>query len=141
MAETMGQGLTVPLEKLGYIIEKARTFDAEVAPYDENARASDDDEEVDDILEATRSNPTYLELITALDLLNDDECDEAVALTWLGRGDYSKSDWDSALTAARERHNGREAEYLAGTPLLADYLEEGVSQLGYSMKDLESGNT
>jgi hypothetical protein len=35
------------------------------------------------------------------------------------------------------RHNGREAAYLAGTPLLADYLEEAVSELGYSLEDLE----
>ena len=38
-----------------------------------------------------------------------------------------------------ERHNGEEARYLMGTPLLADYLEEGASQLGYAREDLEEG--
>ncbi len=61
-----------------------------------------------------------------------------MALTWLGRGDYSKNEWKQALAAARQRHNKREADYLAGTPLLADYLEEAVDQLGYSLEDMES---
>jgi Protein of unknown function (DUF3775) len=30
-------------------------------------------------------------------------------------------------------------DYLTGTPLLADYLEEGLSQLGYSLEDFEIG--
>jgi hypothetical protein len=28
---------------------------------------------------------------------------------------------------------------LVGTPLLADYLEEAISTLGYSLKDYEEG--
>jgi hypothetical protein len=33
----------------------------------------------------------------------------------------------------------KETQYLIGTPLLADYLEEGLSQLGYSLEDFEIG--
>ncbi|MEZ5829649.1 MAG: DUF3775 domain-containing protein [Dongiaceae bacterium] len=131
--------LTIPLEKLAFIIEKAREFDVEVAPVNENERTDGDDEDVAGILDETRSNPTYQELVGSIDTLNDDERDEIVALTWLGRGDFSKNEWKSAIEAARERHNGREADYLAGTPLLADYLEEGVSQLGYSLEEFEIG--
>lgn len=131
--------LTIPLKKLAFIIEKAREFDAEVAPVDEDGRSGSDDEDVVDILDDTRSNPTYQELLGSIDSLNDDERDEIVALTWLGRGDFSKSEWRRALATAHERHNGREADYLAGTPLLADYLEEGVSQLGYSLDEFEIG--
>jgi hypothetical protein len=32
-----------------------------------------------------------------------------------------------------------ETDYLIGTPLLADYLEQGLSQLGYSLEDFEVG--
>jgi hypothetical protein len=129
--------LTIHLEKLAYIIEKAREFDAEAAPVNENERSDGDDEDIAEILDETRTNPTYQELVGAIDSLNDDERDEIVALTWLGRGDFSKSEWRRALAAAHERHNGREAAYLAGTPLLADYLEEAVSQLGYSLEEFE----
>lgn len=129
--------LTIPVEKLAFIIEKAREFDAESAPINENEGADSEDEPVEAILEETRSNPTYQELIGSIESLNDDERDEIVALTWLGRGDFSKAEWRQAMAAAHERHNGREAQYLAGTPLLADYLEEAASQLGYTLEDLE----
>jgi Protein of unknown function (DUF3775) len=33
----------------------------------------------------------------------------------------------------------KKTDYLIGTPLLGDYLEEGLSQLGYSIEDLEIG--
>jgi hypothetical protein len=131
--------LTIPLERLAYIIEKAREFDAESAPVNENSRADGDDEEIVEILDETRSNPTYQEFVGAIDSLNDDERDEVVALTWIGRGDFSKDEWRGAKATAHERHNGREAAYLAGTPLLADYLEEAVSQLGYSLEEFEVG--
>jgi uncharacterized protein DUF3775 len=129
--------LSIPLERLAFIIEKAREFDAESAPVNEDGKANSYDEEVEAILDETRSNPTYQELIGSIDSLNDDERDEIVALTWLGRGDFSKDEWGQAKAAAHLRHNGREAAYLAGTPLLADYLEEAVTELGYSLEDLE----
>ena len=129
--------LTIPLEKLAFIIEKARQFDAESAPVNENELADGDDEGIAAILDETRSNPTYQELTGSINSLNDDERDEIIALTWLGRGDFSKDEWRKGKATAHLRHNGREAAYLAGTPLLADYLEEAVSQLGYSLDDFE----
>ncbi|MDJ0932962.1 DUF3775 domain-containing protein [Breoghania sp.] len=36
-----------------------------------------------------------------------------------------------------EAHNKHIAEYLCGTPLLADYLHEGLSMLGYSCAEYE----
>ena len=47
----------------------------------------------------------------------------------LGRGDYAVGEWASALALARERWTEHAAEYLIGTPLLADYLTEGLDQL------------
>jgi hypothetical protein len=131
--------LTIPLDKLAFIIEKAREFDAESAPVNEYENADGDDEGVEAILDETHSNPTYQELVGAIESLNDDERNEVVALAWLGRGDFSKAEWRGAKAAAEERHNGREAAYLAGTPLLADYLEEAVAQLGYSLEEFEVG--
>ena len=43
--------------------------------------------------------------------------------------------WQSGLAEAREIHNETETNYLLGTPLLADYLEEAVAALGYSLFD------
>ena len=54
---------------------------------------------------------------------------------WIGRGDFDAEEWDDAVLEAQERHNGREALYLAGTPLLADYLEEAADQFGIFLEE------
>ena len=54
-----------------------------------------------------------------------------VALMWVGRGDYAVEEWDSAIENAQDSWNERTAEYLLGTPLVADYLSEGLDGLGY----------
>ncbi len=133
--------LSIPLETLTYIIEKAREFDVEVPPVltDDGSNPIDDEAGDTTILEDRIDNPTAEELTGALEALNDDQRDEMVALAWVGRGDYGKDEWDEAVEAAHDRHNGDEARYLLGTPLLADYLEEGAAQLGYSREDLEEG--
>jgi len=131
--------LTIALEKLAYIITKAREFDVEVPPVDEDSGSNPSDDAEWDVLEATADNPTYQELVDAINSLGDPERIELLALTWLGRGDYSKEDWREVLEEARRIHDKKETDYLIGTPLLADYLEEGLSQLGYSIEDLEIG--
>ena len=42
-----------------------------------------------------------------------------------------------ARTEAARAHNEHTAEYLMGTPLLADYLSEGLACLGISCADFE----
>jgi hypothetical protein len=49
---------------------------------------------------------------------------------WVGRGDYRAEEWHRALADARDRWNERTAEYLIETPLLSDYLSEGLDRLG-----------
>jgi Protein of unknown function (DUF3775) len=130
--------LTIPLEKLAYIIEKAREFDAEVpSDAEEGSNPADDDER--EILLDTPDNPTTQELRDAIDGLNIDEREELLALVWLGRGDYNAENWSEALQQARQTRTATETAYLLGTPLLADYLEEGVSALGLSLEDFRRG--
>ncbi len=73
----------------------------------------------------------YQSIKNTIEDLEPDQQETLVALMWLGRGDYELEEWNTVLEVAHERHNERTAEYLIGTPLLADYLEEGLSQLGY----------
>ena len=77
------------------------------------------------------------ELASFINLLSEDEQIDLVALTWLGRNDYSASDWAAVREEAARAHNERTAEYLLGTPLVGDFLEEGLSMLGYSCEDYE----
>ena len=129
--------LKTPLEQLAYIIEKAREFDEETAPVDSDSGSNPSDDNDVAILEATPDNPTQQELIAALESLDDDQRIELLALMWLGRGDFDRSEWRDALIQAREVHNEKETDYLIGTPLLADYLESALDTLGYSLEDYE----
>lgn len=83
------------------------------------------------------ANPLHEELEGFIDALSEDEQVELVALAWLGRGDYDKTEWSDALEAAEDRRNQRTAEYLLGMPMLGDYLEEGLDTFGLSCAEFD----
>jgi hypothetical protein len=131
--------LTIPLEKLAFIVEKAREYDAEVPAEGDLAGSNPIDDDEREILEDTSDNPTEQELRDAIDGLNLDEREELLALMWLGRGDFGAESWAEGLKEARETRTQSETDYLLGTPLLADYLEAGLDALGLSLEGLERG--
>lgn len=132
--------LVIPLETLAFIIAKAREFDAEV-PIEPDAAADSDppDDDERQVLLDTPDNPTEQELRDAIDGLGPLERQELLALMWLGRGDYDADSWPEALREAVETTIANVTDYLVGTPLLGDYLEEGASVLGLSLDDSERG--
>ena len=132
--------LAIPLERLAFIIAKAREFDAEVPVEPDAATGSDgpDDDEREVLLD-TPDNPTEQELRDAIDGLGPPERQELLALMWLGRGDYDADSWPDALREAAQSTIANVTDYLVGTPLLGDYLEEGASALDLSIDDLENG--
>jgi hypothetical protein len=131
--------LTIDHEKICYLIIKAREFDVKMEPEvpDPGDNPGDDAERV--ILFDYPDDPTAEEVRACLDGLNDDEACEVLALVWLGQGDYKSDEWDTALADAQDAPDERRPEALMSNPLLADYLEEGLSQLGYSCEDMEIG--
>jgi Protein of unknown function (DUF3775) len=104
---------------------------------EEGSDAADDDER--EILLDTPDNPTEQELRDAIDGLGIPERQELLALMWLGRGDYDAESWSEALQQARQTQSASETTYLLGTPLLGDYIEEGVAALGLSLEDFRRG--
>ena len=129
--------LAISPEKVCFIIVKAREFDAkdQVTEPDPASNPSDDKELA--VLEDHRDDPAVDEIRSLIDCLSEDEQIDLVALMWLGRDDYSANEWPSVREEAARAHNARTAEYLLGTPLVADFLEEGLSKLGYSCEDFE----
>jgi Protein of unknown function (DUF3775) len=87
----------------------------------------------------TPDNPTEQERRDAIDGLGIPERQELLALMWLGRGDYDAESWSEALQQDRQTQSASETAYLLGTPLLGDYIEEGVAGLGLSLKDFRRG--
>ncbi len=84
----------------------------------------------DGLAEEEEEDLTARELRELINDLNVDEAAELVALAWLGRGDYDASEWQEAVSDARQRSNRRTARYLLGMPMLGDWLEEGLDALG-----------
>jgi hypothetical protein len=62
---------------------------------------------------------------------------DLVAVMWLGRGDGDLGSWRDLRSEASRAHNNRTAPYLIGTSMLADYLEEALTQLGKTFEDFE----
>jgi hypothetical protein len=116
------------------IIRKAAQFHAkeEVVIPDGPAGAGDDG--AMQVLADHRNDATFIELRTAIHDLEPDQQVTLVALMWLGRGDYDAEEWDEALAEACRRWNPHAAEYLLATPLVADYLEEGLALLDYDCR-------
>lgn len=75
------------------------------------------------------NDPYYRDLKSTIDDLEPDQQVSLVSLMWLGRGDYSISEWGDALKFAEETWTDHTADYLIGTSLLADYLQGGLEQL------------
>lgn len=129
--------LQISADKVCFVIAEAREFQAQEEAPAEDAVAPAEGEEFHSVLLADADDPTYGELVGFIDNLNVDEQAELVALAWIGRGDYVVAELGQAMKDAADRHTGSTGEYLLGIPLLPNYLEGTLNQLGYSCEDFE----
>jgi hypothetical protein len=116
------------------IAGKAREYQMKDAM--EGAEREQEPEDSSDGLSELEQSPdtgdyTYQELVNAINDLEPDQQVCLVALMWLGRGDYDIEEWDVAMEEAAQAYNNRTAQYVASTPLAADYLEEGLRAHDY----------
>ncbi len=132
--------LTVKPETVCFIIIKAREFDAKDVLTDPDDASNATDDSMISVLEDHPDDPVLEELTSAIGDLSEDEQVDLVALAWLGREDDTIEDWPTLRQEAARAHvsHGRHtARYLLGMPLLGDYLEEGLSQLGITCQVVE----
>ena len=117
------------------IIARAREFHAkeEVVIPEEPGNPGDD--WAMQVLADHADDLTYLDLKTQIDDLDPEQQVQLVALVWLGRGDYEADEWDMAIEDAKDNWTPNAAEYLIATPLVSDYLTEGLALLGYSCEE------
>ena len=128
--------LGIALGTVCSIVVRAREFDAQEAVAEEDY-GNPIDEGLRSVPEAYLDDPTFQELQSAIDSLNEDEQSALVALVWVGRGDYDLGQWNEALAVARSRRTGPTSRYLLGIPVLGDYLEEGLAAFGLSCVDFD----
>jgi Protein of unknown function (DUF3775) len=131
--------LTISPEKVSFVIVKAREFDAKDPVTDPNDGSNPTDDGEIAVLEDHRDDPTVQEIIAFINAMSVDEQVDLVTLAWLGRDDYTAADWAGVREEAAAAHNKRTATYLLGMPQLGDFLEEGLSLLGYSLEEYETG--
>ena len=127
--------MSISPEKVFFIISKARQSDIKVSGSEFASDFRDDDMAYG--IEGGDRDTDRRELFGFIRDLNVDEQIDLVALTWLGRGDGDLDNWPDLRAEASRAHNNRTASYLIGTPMLADYLEEALSQFGRSFEDFE----
>ena len=132
-----GPELTIPEDKLAFIIEKAREFDVKEGDSDPDSGSNPTDDGSSDVLEDQASDPTRQELYDAIRGLNSDQRIELIALAWVGRGTYDIEEWDEALETAEQEYGKRPAHYLLSMPLLGDYLEAGLEEFDNGIVDDE----
>ena len=127
--------LTISAEQVGYLIEKAREFDAKDELTDVASGSNASDDRMIDVLEEHADDPVVREIAGFIGAMSVDEQIDLVALMWLGRGDGSIEEWDSLRAEAARNHNNRTAGYLLGEPLLSDFLAEGLDEFGLTWND------
>lgn len=149
--------IAMPLETLMSIIERAREFDSEADEQemegvegqtrdlaedlgpDNQAEASDedisyaaagDDEQVEGASDEDDDEEED-ELDRILGSLSPEELAELLALSWIGEGEYDRTNWDEAMSVARVLPSDDIILQLAETPNLGDLIELGLAELGY----------
>ena len=130
--------LTIDPGTVCYLIIKAREYDAKVEPAipDPGDNPTDDGER--EVLFDYPDDPTVDEIRACIEGLAVDERAELLALMWIGAGDFDVDEWDAAVAAALDAPESRRPDAFLGIPLLADFLEEGLTALGYSCAEIET---
>jgi hypothetical protein len=123
----------ISTETLAFIVLHARAYDMEVPESDPDEGSNAADDRMIDVLEEGPDNAMGAELRAAIVSLPVDQRAALVALTWIGRGDYDRSQWAEALATAQSRANGATARYLMGMPMLGDLLEQGADEVGIDL--------
>lgn len=126
---------TISLDKICFLIERAHEFEDKGTPTEIGGDETHlEDPDLDD-LDGSYSDPIQDELASFFENLNQDEELDLVALMWIGRGTYEVDDWVEAREVAEKEATQSTAEYLLGTPLLAEHLENGLEAFGLSCAD------
>jgi len=77
------------------------------------------------------------ELRAFIDRMSVDEQAELTAIMWIGRGSFEAEELSEALATARSEATTPTADYLIGTPHLADNIEAGLEAIGVDVDDIE----
>jgi hypothetical protein len=118
-------------EKVSFVIVKARVLESENRGLEPGAPNPSDDQLVG-VSTAAAAAPARAELAAAIDAMDEDEQCELVALSWVGRGEFTAEEWLSAVAQARGGRRRPTSGYLLEDSLLASHLEYGLAEFDES---------
>src|SRR5215471_7396987 len=134
--------LSISSEKVCFIVAKAREFEVkDVATIPDEASNPSDDRMIEVLEDRPSEDAVLQELRSFIGAMSEDEQIDLVALAWLGRGDAGAEGWRELRSEAARAHNRRTASsYLLAMPLLPNYLQDGLAELGFSCDEFEREN-
>ena len=125
-------------EKVCFLIVKFREFGVQAEPNLGGGSDASDDKFV--AVFNNEADPSVTrEAEGLIEAMNTDEQRELIALSLVGRGDYSKEEWADAMQAAGSHPEPSTAAFLMQDPTVSDSLEEGLSLFGFSCADFDEG--
>lgn len=127
--------LSVNPETVCFIINKAHEFHAKEAVVIPDVPDSPAEDWGRQILADHVDDHSYQEIAYVINDLEPDQAVEVLSLMWLGRGDYEPEEWDTVLHEAKDFWDLHTVSNMIATPLLADYLAEGLELMGYRCEE------
>lgn len=123
--------LTINIDTVLWVVNLTREFHAkeEVVVPDDSMEGNDDDWAMQ-MLADHGSDLTLQELRSGLQGLDRELQAELLALKWIGRGDYGPEEWEDVLHEAIDNWSPEVMDRLIATPLIPEYLLEGLDALG-----------
>ena len=130
--------LEIAPEKVAHVIIKAREYDAKVGAWNDTPEEGDAEEDPSAILEDFANDPTR----GRARRLHRGAQRRRAGKPRGARVDRARHVRDRGVRRGGRdgprRAHQRDRELSLGIPLLADYLEEGLEKMGYSVEDVES---
>lgn len=123
--------LTINLDTVLWVVNLTREFHAkEEVVFPDTSMEGNDDDWAMQMLADHGSDLTLQELRSGLQGLDRELQAELLALKWIGRGDYGPEEWEDVLQEAIDNWSPEVMDRLIATPLISEYLLEGLDALG-----------
>lgn len=124
--------LNIDRDTLKDILDKARQFQAKDA---ENFSQTSDDMDSMYVLDDHSGDMSYQETVQLINGLRPGQQATLVALMYIGRGDFTKEEWDKAYRLAQEEITAQTGEYLLSRPSIADDILRALNSFGINLEE------
>ena len=125
--------LKISKEKLAYVISCAKEYEENAGRWDQVVQNSFNDNVISPMAEELHDPAANFFLSEIYETLDDTEKASLIALSMIGRGEVDAKDFNKAMSLALAEDADHAATYLLRIPMVADYLEDGLQKLGYSL--------